>query len=237
MAEAHSSLAFDMLFQDWDWKGAENEFRRSIELNPNYGVVRPWLAFELAALGREEEATTEVLRAVQIDPVAAPVLVSAALVYYLARQFDRAVKLCEDVLQMDPHGFYQAYFILAVSLEGKGLHAKAIEASEKCVEKSKRNPHMLAALGYCRARAGRTSDAREIVEELQRIYPPLYVSPFNLAIVYAGLGKKDETLDWLEKAYEDHSMWLIFVNAYPIFDFLRPEEKFQGLVRRMGFHS
>lgn len=237
LAEAHSSLAFDLLFQDWDWKGAENEFRRSIELSPNYGVVRPWLAFELAALGREEEATTEVHRAVQIDPVASPILVSAALVYYLARQFDRAIKLCEDVLQMDPHGFYQAYFILGVAREGKGLHAEAIQALQACVSKSNRNAHMLAALGYCLARAGRASDAMEIIEELQRIYAPLYMAPFNFAMVCAGLGKRDETLYWLEKAYEDHSMWLTFVNAYPIFDFLRPEQKFQGLVRRMGFHS
>lgn len=236
-AEAHSSLAFDLLFEDWDWRGAEHEFRRSIELNPNYGVVRPWLAFELSALGREVEAVAEARRAVQIDPVASPILVSAALVFYLARQYDRTIKLSEDILQMDPYGFYQSYYLLGMARERKELYAEAVEALENCVKLSNRNPHMLAACGFCLARAGRTSDALGVAEELKKIYAPVYMSPFNVAMVYAGLGEKDETIEWLERAYDDHSMWLIFVNAYPIFDFLRPDPRFQDLVRRMAFPS
>jgi len=249
LAEAHSSLAFDLLFQDWNWKGAEEEFRRSIEMNPNYGVVRPWLAFELSALGRKVEACAEAKRAVRIDPVAAPILVSAGLVYYLAGDYDTAIRYCEKVLHADPDSFYQAYFIVGMARERKDLFGEAVEALKVCVDKSRLqadnsarpsgdpNAHMLAALGFCLARSGAASEAMQIILELKEIQTRKYVAPFNLAMVYAGLGQKDATLEWLEKAYDDHSMWLIFVNSYPIFDFLRSDPRFQDLVRRMGFTS
>jgi len=249
LAEAHSSLAFDLLFQDWNWKGAEDEFRRSIELNPNYGVVRPWLAFELSALGRKVEACAEAKRAVRIDPVAAPILVSAGLVYYLAGDYDTAIRYSEKVLQADPDSFYQAYFILGMALERKDLFAEAIQALKVCVGKSRlqaddsarpsgdTNAHMLAALGFCLARSGAGPEAIQVIDEIKEIQTRKYAAPFNLAMVYAGLGQKNETLEWLEKAYDDHSMWLIFVNTYPIFDFLRADARFQDLVRRMGFTS
>jgi TolB-like protein/Flp pilus assembly protein TadD len=237
LAEAHASLAFDLLFQDWNWRGAEEEFRRAIELNPSYVVGRPWLAFELSALGREREACVEAQRAVQLDPVGAPILVSAALVYYLGRQCDKAIKLCEQILDIHPDSFYQGYFILGMAREGKGLHAEAIESLKTCVSKSDRNPHMLAALGYVLARSGRTAEAIRVIEELKDRLAHSYGTPFNIAMVYAGLSQKEETLEWLETAYEDHSMWLIFVNTYPIFDFLRPDPRFKDLVRRMGFTS
>ncbi len=236
LAEAHSSLAFDLLFQDWNWKGAETEFQRSIDLNPNYHVVRPWLAFELSALGRGVEACAEAHWAVRLDPLAAPILVSAGLVFYLERSYDKAVALCEQILEMDP-GFYQGYYVLGLARERKSLFAEAVEALEICVGKASGNPHMLACLGFCLARAGRTSDALKVIDDLKEMHARTYMAPFNLAMVYAGLGDKEQTLEWLDKAYDDHSMWLIFVNVYPIFDFLRPDPRFRDLVRRMGFPS
>ena len=237
LADAHSSLAFSLLFHDWDWAGAERQFQRAIELNPSYVLGRPWYAFELSALGRDVEACTECQRALRIDPISFPIIVSSGLVFYLARQYDRDLEICQRILEMDPTGFYQGYFVVGEVYERKGMYAEAIQALETAVRLSHRNPHMLAVMGYALARSGKTAEAIQLIDELKGRPTRVYTSPFNIAMIYAGLGQKDETLEWLEKAYEDRSMWLIFVNAYPIFDFLRPDPRFHDLVRRMGFSS
>src|SRR5271157_90409 len=237
LAEAHSSLAVSLLFHDWDWAGAEREFQRAIELNPSYGVARPWYAFELSALGRDVEACTESQRALRTDPLSLPISVSSGLVFYLARQYDQALEVCQKILEMDPTGFYQGYFVIGRAYERKGMYGEAVQALETAVRLSHRNPHMLDALGHVLASSGKTAEAIQLIDELQGRITRVYTSPFNIAMIYAGLGQKDEALEWLEKAYEDHSVWMIFVNAYPIFDFLRPDPRFQDLVRRMGFSS
>ena len=109
------------------------------------------------------------------------------------------------------------------------MHISAVAIS------ATRNPHVLACLGYMLGRAGRAGDAQKVIDELKERSRQGYIAPFNLAMIYAGLGVKEETLEWLEKAFDDRSMWLIFLNAYPIFDDLRPDPRFQDLVRRMGF--
>ncbi|HUI43128.1 MAG TPA: tetratricopeptide repeat protein [Terriglobia bacterium] len=235
LAEAHSSLAVTLMFHDWDWEGAEGEFKRSIELNPSYGVARPWYAFELAALGRHVEAGVECQRALRIDPLSLPILASSAFVFYLARQYDHSLDLSRRMLEMDPTGFYQAYFVLGTAYEPKGMWDQALRAFESAVAISNRNPHMLAGLGHARAASGQTAGAREVLDELRERAARQYIAPFNLAMVYAGLGLKEEALDWLERAYEDRSIWMIFVDAFPLFDRLRPEPRFQSLTRRMGF--
>jgi hypothetical protein len=106
---------------------------------------------------------------------------------------------------------------------------------EIAVSKSKRNAHMLAAMGHVLAKSGRVAEAVRVIAELNDMGARAYVAPFNMALVHAGLEQREETIEWLEKAYADHSMWLIFVNAYPIFDFLRSDPAFQDLVGRMGF--
>jgi len=235
LAEAHSSLAANLMFYDWDWAGAEREFKRSIDLNPSYGVVRPWYAFELAALGRHVEASAESQNAIRIDPLALPILVSSGLVFYLSRSYDRAIEVCQKILKIDSTSFYQVHFVIGLAYEGKGMHTEAINALNEAVKLSKGNPHMLAAQGYVLASSGKSAEAVEIIHELKDRLTRGYISPHNIAMVYAGLRQTDETLEWLERAYEDRSMWLIFVNAYPIFDFLRQNHRFQRLVDRMGF--
>jgi tetratricopeptide (TPR) repeat protein len=159
------------------------------------------------------------------------------LVFYLARQYDQALEICQKILEMDSTGFYQGYFVVGRAYERKGMYAEAIQALETAVRLSHRNPHMLAVLGHVLANSGKRAEAVQLIDELQGRLTRVYTAPFNIAMIYAGLGQKDETLEWLEKAYEDRSMWMIFVNAYPIFDFLRPDPRFQDLVRRMGFSS
>ena len=235
LAEAHTSLAFCKMFHEWDWLAAERGFQHAIELNPSYGVARPWYAFELSALGRHSEAAVEARRALRLDPFSLAIGASAALVLSLAGHHNEAIEQCLKTLEMDPTGFYQTHFVLGASYEVRGKLDEAVRSLQTAVNLSNRNPHMLAALGHALAMSGRTQEARRIVEELQLQASQKYVPPFNIAMVYAGLGEKDEAFEWLERAYEDRSIWLIFLNVHPMFDELRSDPRFHTLVRRMKF--
>ncbi|HEY6293972.1 MAG TPA: winged helix-turn-helix domain-containing protein [Terriglobia bacterium] len=237
LAEAQASLAFCRLFHEWDWLEAERGFHRAIELNPSYGVARPWYAFELSALGRHDEAVAEVRRALRLDPFSLAIGASAALVLSLAGYHDEAIQQCLKTLEMDPTSFYQTHFVLGASYEVKGLLEQAVRSFQTAVALSNRNPHMLAALGHALATSGRTEEAGQLVDELKQHAREGYVPPFNIAMVYAGLNRKDEAFEWLESAYQDRSIWLIFLNVHPMFNDLRSDPRFESLVRRIGFHA
>lgn len=234
LADAHFSLAAVLMLHEWDWSRSELGFKRSIELNPSYSHARPWYALGLAALGRQVEALAECERALRIDPLSRHIMLSFATVLYLARDYDRAIAMGEKMLEMDPAGFYQAHWVLGAAYEGKRMGEQAVRSFEMATAISDRNPHMLASLGHALAKSGQTQDACRLIDELNERSKHSYVAPFNIAIVYAGLGQKAEALEWLEKAYEKRSIWMIFLNAYPIFDDLRLQPGFQVLVRRMG---
>ena len=233
LAEAHTSLAFCRLFHDWDWQAAERGFQHAIELNPSYGVARPWYAFQLSAMGRHLEAVDEARRALRLDPFSLAIGASAALVFSLAGNHDEAVEQCLKTLEMNPTGFYQTHFVLGACYEVKGMFEEAVEALREAVKLSEGNPHMLAALGYALARSGRTEDASDIAQELKDRATQSYVPPYNIAMVYAGLARKDDAFEWMERAFEERSIWMIFLNVHPMFDDLRPDSRFKLLVERM----
>lgn len=237
LAEARTSLAFCKLFHEWDWTAAERGFQDAIALNPSYGVARPWYAFELSALGRHSEASGEARRALRLDPFSLAIGASAGLVLSLAGQQDEAIDQCLKTLEMDPTGFYQTHFVLGASYEVKGMLNEAVRSLQSAVTLSNRNPHMLAVLGHALAMSGRTSDACEIAGELKERSGQRYVPPYNIAMVYAGLGQKDAAFQWLEAAYHDRSIWMIFLNVHPMFEGLRSDPRFRSLVERMRFPS
>jgi TolB-like protein/Flp pilus assembly protein TadD len=234
LTEAHASLAFCKMFHEWDWTGAEREFKRAFDLNPSYPVARPWYAYELSALGRHEEASAEVRRALQLDPFSLAIGASAGLVLSLAGQHDEAIQQCMRTLEMDPKGFYQTHFVLGASYAAKGMIDEAVQSLQTAIVLSNRNPHMVAALGHTLAVSGRIEDARALITELRERGGHRHVPPFNIAMVYAGLGERDKAFEWLEKAYECRSLWLIFLNVHPMFESLRPDPRFKALSRRMG---
>jgi TolB-like protein/Tfp pilus assembly protein PilF len=236
LAEGHTSLAFCKLFHEWDWQGAEREFQRAIQLNPSYEfVARPWYAFELSALGRHSEAVDEARRALRLDPFSVAIGTSAGLVLSLAGRHDEAIEQCLETLEMDPTGFYQTHFVLGASYEAKGMLNESMRSLESAVALSSRNPHMLAGLGHALAMSGRASEAHRIVEELKERAGQRYVPPYNIAVVYAGLGEGDAAFQWLERAYQDRSIWMIFLNVHPMFESLRSDPRLQSVVERMGF--
>lgn len=235
LAEAHTSLAFCKLFHEWDWAAAERGFQQAIALNPSYGVARPWYAYELSAMGRHSEAASEARRALRLDPFSLAIGASAGLVLSLAGQHDEAIEQCLRTLEMDPTGFYQTHFVLGASYEAKGMLDEAIRSFESAVTLSNRNPHMVAALGHALAMSGRTLEAHQISAELKERSGQRYVPPYNIAMVYAGLGETDVAFQWLETACQDRSIWMIFLNVHPMFESLRSDPRFRFLVERLGF--
>ncbi len=233
LAEAHSSVAFVKMFYDWDWAGAEREFRRTFELNPNYSIARQWYAMELAALGRHEEAVRETERGLQIDPLSLSINATSSLLRYFVRQYDEGLEQGLATVELDPN-FFASHFVSALALEQKGQLEKAIAEFKASADLSGRWPLFVAGYGHACAAAGDRDEARKVVAELRDTSVRKYVSSFAVAAVYAGSGDKDLTLDWLEKAHDERATWMIFLNVHPYFDFLRSEPRFQNLIRKIG---
>lgn len=233
LAEAHASLAFVRMHYEWDWPGAEREFKRAIELNPSYATAHHWYAYYLMARGRTDESLAEIKRAQEIDPLSLIINTDVGEMYFFARQYDRAIEQCQKTRELDPN------FDLAVRLLGwaylqKGMHQEAITELQRAVHLSEGRRDSTALLGYAYAVVGRRDEAKKILSELKEMEKVSYVAPFEISLVYTGLNEKDQAFTWLEKAYDDRSGSLILLNADPASDGLRSDPRFADLVRRVG---
>ncbi len=233
IAAAHTSLAFIEHRFDWDWRGAEREFKRAIELNPNYATAHQWYAFFLATMGRMDEAIAEAKLAQQIDPLSLVMNSALGRVYHFARQYDRAIDQFRKTIEMDPN-FASAHFDIAASYVEKRMYAEGIAEFQKGLAISGRNSIYFADLGWAQARAGHIREAMKILNQLEESSRQSYVSPFSFALVYIGLGDKDRAFTWLEKEYEQRGNPVVFLKAEPLFDPLRSDPRFQDLLRRVG---
>src|SRR5579872_4280138 len=233
LAEARSSEAFVKLFYDWDWAGAEREFHRTFEVDPNYSIARQWYAMELAALGRHEEAVRENERGLEIDPLSLSINSTSSLLLYFVRQYDQGLEQGLATVEMDPN-FFSSHFVSGLALEQKGHLEKAIVEFRASADLSGRWPLFVGSYGHACAAAGEQQEAQKVIAELRDTSVRKYVSSFAVASVYAGSGDKDLTLDWLEKAYDERAAWMIFLNVHPYFDFLRSDTRFQKLLRKIG---
>lgn len=237
LAEAHTSLAVAKMEYDWDWEGAEREFRRAIELNPSYATGRHWYSSYLAAMGRHDEAMEESKRAQELDPFSLIINSSIGRHYYQDRKYDQAIEQYRRTLELDPN-FAVAHFNLGLAYERKGLLDEAIAEMQKALTLSGGSARMLAGLGHAYAMGGRESEARQILGELRQRSKHTRISAYTMAIVCVGFKEKhrdrDETFEWLEKAYAERSGSLPYLNADPRFDDLRLDPRFQNLVTRVG---
>ena len=231
LPEAHTALALIVQNHDWDWQTSEKEFRRAIELNPNYATAHHWYAEHLAWLGRFDEALQEIERARQLDPLSLIVVADNGAILYYSRKYDRAIDKFRSVLEMDPN-FSRAHLIESAYVE-KRMFAEAI--SDIKTQRSQIPPAWYwSNLAYVYGRSGGTEEARHAIRELLRLSRTQPIDPRIIAFAYSSLGDKDQTIAWLEKAYEQHCNELISLKVNPAYDSLRGDPRFENLVRRVG---
>jgi serine/threonine protein kinase/tetratricopeptide (TPR) repeat protein len=233
LGEAHNSLANVLLFYDWDWGSAGQEFRRALELNPADSNARHWYSHYLLALGRFDESLAQAKRAVEQDPISAMMTTHLGEHYHLARQDDLAVGQIERALELNPR-FPAAHVLLGEAYEEQHRYADAEQEFRSVEDAFAGTSRVEAALARIDARSGRREQALRELRELAQDRPGRYVAPHDLAWGYAALGDRDRAMQWLEKAYAERSSALTYLEVEPLFDPLRGDPRFADLVRRVG---
>jgi len=233
LAEAHTSLATVRFNYDWDWPGAANGFRRAIELNPSYATAYQRYSLYLTAMGRTQESLVQMNRARDLDPLSISTNFSLGWRLYMARQYDQAIEQLHNTLDMDPN-FALPRMVLGQAYEQKSAYPQAIAELQKAVAVSHDSPPMLGALGHALGASGNRAAAEQMLGKMNELSKKEYVSPFYVALVYAGLGETDRALDSLEKAVKDRSNAVIFIKVDPEFDSLRSLPRFQSLLHRLA---
>jgi len=234
LAEAHTSLAYSASAIDWDWQSAEAEFRRAIENNPSYPLARHWYAYHLISLGRVDEAIAEIEQAEEIDPTSLIINTDVGHILYFAQRYDEAIAHYLKVLEMDPE-FRVAHWRLGEAYERKGLYSKAIAELRKALERSS-DAGALTWLGHAYAVSGQKDEALKIIAQLKGGRPKI-VYAYYLALIYAGLGEKDQAFAWLQKAFEIHDGAMAVIQAEPMLDDLRSDHRYMELLRRMKLRA
>jgi TolB-like protein/DNA-binding winged helix-turn-helix (wHTH) protein/Tfp pilus assembly protein PilF len=232
LAEPRAALAFTTMVYDRNWTAAEREFHRALELNPNYGQAHQWYALSLAATGRMDEAVAEAERAQQVEPVSLAISAAAGWVSFLARDYDRTIEQCTKGIEMDPT-FGLAYFYRGLAYEQKGKLDKAISDLETA-KASQARPTILAALAHAYAMAGDRTRAEAMLRDLEELSRKRYFPGYQLALIYVGLGKRDEAFALLERSYRERYPALIHINVEPRLDPIRSDPRFANLVQRVG---
>jgi serine/threonine protein kinase/tetratricopeptide (TPR) repeat protein len=232
LAEAHTSLAWSK-FHEWDWAGAEKEFKRAIELNQNYPAVHALYGEYLMALARFKDAQAEMEHADQLDPVSPALNLALGYRLYYAHQYPQAIEQCQKTLAIDP-SFVMAHVCLGRSYEQTTMFSEAMAELRKALDLSDGDSNELAALGRALAASGQSGEARMVLNQLQERSRQTYVQPMWIAVIDLALGDKEQAFDWMQKAYADRSSWLIYLKIDPYFDSVRSEQRFADLLRRVG---
>jgi serine/threonine-protein kinase len=233
LAEAHNALAHVKVNLDWDWPGAEGEFKLALALNPNYAEAHHRYSHYLVAMGRFEESLTESLRGLDLDPLDLTMNTHLGWHYLLARQEDQAIEQLKRTLELD-QSFINARLYLGQAYERKGMCRESIAEIQKVRDFYGQSQIASGLLGHAYAVSGQRGEAQKIIGEMKEQAKQEYVWPYNIAIIYVGLDERDQALQWLEKAYQDHSDDLIYLKVESMFDSLRSDARFTDLVRRIG---
>ena len=234
LAEAHASLAHVLMNYDWNWSAAEKEFKRSIELKPDYATAHEWYAIHyLTATGRLEEAVQEMKRALELEPASLVMNTFMGAALYYAGRYDEAIDQCRRTVQMDPN-FAVAHWHLGLAYEQKQVLDAATEEFKKAISLSGGSPLMRAALGHAYARSQKKHEANKMLDELNELSKQQYVSAYEVATIYVALGNNEQAFQLLEEAYGEHSFHLVYLNVSPQFKPVSSDRRFQNLVQRVG---
>ncbi len=232
LAEPHTSLAWVIHRYDRDYPAAEREFRRAIQLNPNYATARHWYGLFLAGMGRHAEAMAEMERARQLDPLSLIINTNLGWIQYFDRQYDRAIEQYRRTLEMDPT-FSSARWKLREAYERKGMYKEAFAELETNMELWGAK-ELAAEFRRIYKESGYPAVLRRWIHDYEERARQAYVQPYNIAMLYAELEEKDPAFTWLKKACEERSAEVVHVGVEPIFDSLRSDPRFADLLRCLG---
>ena len=233
VAEAHTMRAMILLQYDWNWADAEREFRRAVELDPNYALGHSFYAWHLAAMARFDESIAEDRRALELDPLSPAVNADLGWDFYLARRYGEAIEQLLKAVDLEPN-YWVSHVLLGRCYEQTGRLSEAVAQFEKARQIENSIPEVAAALGHGYALSGRKAEALKIIHELQERSKREFVPSYSIATVYAGLGMKEEALRYLEKSYDEGSFYMIHLKVEPILDPLRSDPRFASIAQRVG---
>ena len=236
LAEAHAFLAMVYFWFDWDWSGSEREFKRAIELDPNSAVVRDFYGYCLGQLGYIEPALTECERALQIDPLSLEANSGLGVCLFFARRYDEALEQLHRTIDMEP-SFWFAHYWLGLSYAQAGKFPEAITELQTARQLEDGIVEIVGMLGWTHGIAGQREEATRVLGELRERAQREHVPTFDIAVVYIGLGDKDQAFEWLDKAYAERSYYLTSLRSNPVFDSLRSDARFVALLKKMGLES
>ena len=236
LAEAHASLGFILFWYDWDWDAAEDQFKRALELNPNSAETHMGYALLLSNTGRHAEALAEIKRAREHDPL--NLLINALEGEFLlyAGQADEGLARLRNASELDAN-YWLAHSLAASAYIEKGMYGEAVAEARKAKELSGASSMPTAFLGYALAKSGEPAEGRGLLEGLLKLSKERYVSPYHIALIYNALDQRDETLAWLERGLEKRDPRMTYLKVEPKWNNLRPDPRFQDLLRRVGFTS
>jgi len=233
LSEAHTSLAMINLLFDWDWAHAEQEFRRAIELDPNNANAHHWYSHLLLPMGRVDESLAESQRALQNAPLDLIMNVHLGWHYLYTRQYKPAVDQLTKTLEMDPN-YTVARRYLGLTYEQTGQHQEALKALQTALASVKQNSAIEAEVGHALAISNNKVEAQRVLDRLLALSKERFVSSYDIAHIYVGLGDHDKAFFWLEKALNERDDLLVYLNADPRMDPLHSDPRFSRLVQRIG---
>ncbi|HUQ20932.1 MAG TPA: protein kinase [Gemmatimonadaceae bacterium] len=233
LAEAHASLAWTLFIYDWEWKAAEAEFRRSIELDSRYATSQQWYAFLLASQGRVDESLVVAHTSQELDPASVSIRRALGYNYLYARRYDQARYHLTRAIAMNPAA-EESYRVLGLNLALNEQFDEAERALREALALPGAATYTHVTLAYALARAGKPEYAQRLAAELEEKLKNDYVSPVELATLYIALGDNQRALDWAERAYEERRGWMAYLKVHPIVDPLRNEPRFAALLAKMG---
>jgi TolB-like protein/thioredoxin-like negative regulator of GroEL len=233
LAEAHASLAYVLMYFEWDWPGAEKEFKRALELKPNYLTALQWYSYSLANVGRSDEAISTMRSALEIDPSSIVTNTDLALIYSSTRHYDEAIRQVRKILEMEPNKGGIKGYLMEVYV-ATGMYDEFMDEYFNRKAIAKADPKEIARIREIYEVWGwRRFRQHELAEVLERA-KTTYVSATKIAGRYAEAGDTEKAFEWLEKGYRDHEKWMMSLKVDSSFDPIRSEPRFKDLLRRVG---
>jgi len=233
LAEPHASLGYYNFYYEWDWAAAEQEFRIAIALNPNYELGYDWYGYYLTATKRYDEARVIFEKAKELDPLSVPISTDMGFSVLYSGDYDLASKKLQAALQMNPK-FLMAHIWMGRTYQIKKMYPEAIAEYKRALELSMNWPVALSVLGNVYGVSGDKGSAQKILDTLAELSSKKFVTSYGVATVYTGLGEKDKAFEWLNKAYDERSNWLVWLKADPRWAPLKTDKRYTALVNRVG---